>query len=112
MAELDDDDAFRMEHLDLDMLRQRIAALRALRLPRGTAKGRFVASLQGRLAKDLSPAERHQVAVLCWAWRRRGLPTGVAPKINPADPFSRDRLARALGCGPTLAQARAEQRDV
>ena len=108
MTQLDAEDEDRMERLDRDLLRRRIEAVRALRIPRGTADGRFVAGLAGRRAIDLSPAERHQVVVICWTWRRRGLERGVVPKVNPADPFSADRLALHLGCGPTLARARVE----
>lgn len=92
----------------MDLLRRRISALRALPIPRGSVEWAFVARASRRSAAELSPDERHQVAVLCWTWRRRNLPHGLAPKINPNDPLSRDQLALAMGCMPTLAGARAD----
>jgi len=105
---LDADDIDRIERMDVDLLRRRIAALKALPMARGSVEWRFVRDVAPRRAIDLSAEQRHQVAVLCWAWRRRNLPSGLAPKINPNDPLSPDRLALALHCTPTLAQARAE----
>ena len=79
-------------------------------MPRGSADWRFASTVCKRRGIDLDPIERHQVAVLCWAWRRRGLPHGLAPRINPNDPLSPDQLALAMGCTPVLAQAVADAR--
>jgi hypothetical protein len=105
---LDAEDVDRIERMDMDLLRRRVAALRVLPMPRGSAAWRFVKSVGQRRAVDLTPAERHQVAVLCWAWRRRNLPHGLAPKINPSDPLSPEQLALQMQCTPTLALARVE----
>ena len=108
MAQLDADDVDRIERLDFELLRKRMAALLTLPMAVGSAEARFVSGVCRRRAIELTPEERHQVAVLCWAWRRRTLPDGLAPKVNPADPLSPELLARQMRCTPILAMARLE----
>ena len=105
---LDAEDVDRIERLDMERVRARMTAARALPIPRGSADGIFLRGIAGKRAIDLSAEQRHQLAVLCWTWRRR-LERGVAPGINPSDPLSPEMLARQMGCTPTLAAARIER---
>ncbi len=108
-AELDEDDIARMEHVDLALLEQRMAALARLRLAPGGADHRFARSVCLRLPEALTPQERHQVAVMAWRFRT-SLPRALRPAINPADPLSADHAALRMGCTPTVALAHLDCR--
>ncbi len=108
MAALDAEDIERIEHMDLDLLRRRIAWLTML--PLTGLEQAFVGLVERLGPEALIAAERHQVALLCWRWRRHGLPRALVPRINPADPLSPELLAVTLDCTPTVAAARMEAR--
>lgn len=85
----------KLHAINLDLTRQRIEALGKCSMVPGSVDRRFIVSLSGRRPETLSDDELRQLLLLTWKHRRH-IPRGLAPAINPADPFAGPRTGSPL----------------
>jgi hypothetical protein len=86
-----DDDALRLAAARREAIAVTAQALASISLP--PADRVFIVEMQRRrgYAEQLTERQQHALLQLAWHYRRQ-LPAHLAPKINPDDPLSPDRV--------------------